>query len=187
MKHRVLLAGAVLVALCNFVWAGSTSPSHPGGPYAGQETREIKTLSPAEIEAYLAGEGSGLAKAAELNHYPGPAHVLELAGALALTPAQHERTEKIFRAMRAAARDLGAELVRRERALDRLFASGEATSESLRAALARIGHTHTALRRVHLQAHLEQRAVLTKEQVRHYDRLRGYGGGTGGHRHERKH
>ena len=35
----------------------------------------------------------GLAKAAELNHYPGPAHVLTLATELALTPDQKARTD----------------------------------------------------------------------------------------------
>jgi hypothetical protein len=41
-------------------------------PYAGQEKRAVKTLSPdEEIQALLNGRGMGLAKVAELNHYPG--------------------------------------------------------------------------------------------------------------------
>lgn len=57
---------------------------HGGGhnaaasPYAGLETRAIKSLSDADIETLRQGGGWGLALAAELNGVPGPAHLLEL-------------------------------------------------------------------------------------------------------------
>ena len=54
-------------------------------PYAGQEERTVKTLSDEERRALLNGQGMGLAKAAELNHYPGPRHVLDLAAPLQLS------------------------------------------------------------------------------------------------------
>jgi hypothetical protein len=69
-------------------------------PYAGEEARAIKALSDQEIEAYLSGQGMGYAKAAELNSYPGPKHVLELARELGLTPAQEEQTLTIHAAHR---------------------------------------------------------------------------------------
>jgi hypothetical protein len=59
--------------------AAAASPSV--SPYAGQAGREIKALSREEVEGLLAGQGMGYAKAAELNRYPGPAHVLEQAEA----------------------------------------------------------------------------------------------------------
>ena len=40
---------------------------------------DIKSLSQDDQSALLAGRGMGLARPAELNGYPGPAHVLELA------------------------------------------------------------------------------------------------------------
>ena len=43
---------------------------------------EVNALSPDEVQQYLAGAGMGYAKAAELNHFPGPMHVLELADKL---------------------------------------------------------------------------------------------------------
>lgn len=46
-------------------------------PYAGQQERMIKALSTSEIDGLKKGKGMGLAKAAELNHYPGPRHVLD--------------------------------------------------------------------------------------------------------------
>lgn len=41
----------------------------------------------------------GLAKAAELNGYPGPLHVLELAVDLSLTAEQKAATETLFKSM----------------------------------------------------------------------------------------
>lgn len=57
-------------------------------PYAGEQSRSIKSLSQQETADYLSGKGMGFAKAAELNGYPGPGHVLELADKLALSPTQ---------------------------------------------------------------------------------------------------
>jgi len=41
----------------------------------------------------------GLAKAAELNHYPGPRHVLDLASELKLSEEQRLRIEQIYNTM----------------------------------------------------------------------------------------
>ena len=112
-------------------------------PYVGQESREIKALSPQEISDYLSGKGMGLAKAAELNGYPGPAHVLELSAQLELTPEQKTKTEVLFETMQSRAIPLGKELVQEERALDRLFASHAVNSETLDQA---IGSYWTAAR-----------------------------------------
>jgi hypothetical protein len=49
-------------------------------PYTGMETRSIKSLSNEQVADLREGRGMGLALAAELNGYPGPAHVLELVG-----------------------------------------------------------------------------------------------------------
>jgi hypothetical protein len=56
----------------------------------------------------------GFAKAAELNGYPGPAHVLELADELVLTPKQRARAQALKDSMKNAA-SLGARLVDTER------------------------------------------------------------------------
>jgi hypothetical protein len=52
---------------------------HRHSPYAGSHTRDIKALSAQEAADLRAGRGMGLALATELNGYPGPLHVLELA------------------------------------------------------------------------------------------------------------
>ena len=68
-------------------------------PYAGEELRSIKSLSSQEIDSLKSGQGMGFAKLAELNHYPGPKHVLELADDLGLTPVQVAETKVLFEEM----------------------------------------------------------------------------------------
>lgn len=176
-----------IVVFSAFVLVESASAAQPS-LYAGQEQREIKALSSEEVQGYLAGKGAGLAKAAELNHYPGPAHVLELADKLKLSEEQRTRTQAIFDAMQKEAISQGKALIEKERELDRLFATGSATPNSLRSTLKQIGALQAEVRRSHLQAHIEQKAVLTKTQIAQYDELRGYtsqsGSGHSNHSHQ---
>jgi Spy/CpxP family protein refolding chaperone len=170
--------------LALFFW--SAVAHSQSSPYVGQELRDIKALSPQEISDYLSGKGMGLAKAAELNGYPGPAHVLELATQLNLTADQKVKTEALFKRMQARAIALGKELVEEERALDSLFASHSVTPDALASSLARIARLQGHVRQVHLQAHLEQIALLSPEQVREYSRLRGYGATPKNEKHEQR-
>jgi len=142
--------------------------------YPGQQTRAIKSLAPEDVTDLLNGRGMGLAKAGELNHYPGPAHVIELHDKLDLTPDQLSAVQASFERMGAAAKPLGAELIERESALDRAFADGTVTQETLADATAAIGALQGRLRAVHLAAHLETHALLTRAQIARYDALRGY-------------
>ncbi len=73
-------------------------------PYAGEEQRPIKSLSATEVASLENGDGMGFAKLAELNQYPGPKHVLELASELGLTHSQVAQTESLFTDMRRSAR-----------------------------------------------------------------------------------
>lgn len=151
--------------------------------YAGQQARGIKALSEQETADLLAGRGMGLAKAAELNSYPGPMHALELGQALGLDTAQIAALEEQKRRMAAAAIALGEKIVAEERTLDRLFAEARIDAATLRARSAEIGRLQGELRAVHLATHLETRAVLSDDQVRKYNELRGYTGGVPAHRH----
>jgi Spy/CpxP family protein refolding chaperone len=145
------------------------------GPYAGMQVRTIKALSQEQISDLNAGRGMGLALAAELNGYPGPAHVLELADKLELSVNQRSQIETLFNAMKAEAQPLGAKLIEEESDLDKLFASRSITPESLRASTAAVAVTQGALRETHLKYHLSTAAILTPEQMRRYAELRGYG------------
>ncbi|HEX5765070.1 MAG TPA: hypothetical protein VFY27_05840 [Woeseiaceae bacterium] len=143
--------------------------------YAGQELRSIKSLSEQEIESLRRGDGMGFAKLAELNHFPGPRHVLDLSRELELSSRQLADTQALYNEMLEHARSLGAGIVEAETELDRRFELGSITAESLQTALHDIGRLRAELRYVHLRAHLRQRELLSAEQVRKYDALRGYG------------
>ena len=153
-------------------------------PYAGQQTRAIKALGADETKALLAGAGQGYARAAELNHHPGPMHTLELAVQLDLTPAQHETLAQLMARHKAEARALGAEVVRLEAELDALFAGGKPVREAVEAKAAEIGAAQARYRASHLVTHIETARIMTAGQIAHYDRLRGYTGAAvdGGHR-----
>ncbi len=162
-----------LIAACGFLALAANA--FADSPYAGQEQRQVKSLSAAEVEALRDGKGMGFAKVAELNHYPGPKHVLELAAELELTQTQVHETEQLFTDMQTRARSLGRELVDAEAALDRAFAEQAIDKTTLEAMLFQVGELRARLRYVHLEAHLRQRALLTEDQVVRYDELRGYG------------
>lgn len=166
----LLLAGAA--------WAQTS-------PYAGDEGREIASLSAEDVAALRAGQGWELAKPAELNGWPGPRHALDLREALELTPEQATVLEAVFAAMQAEAQRVGAAYIAAERALDAAFHSGGPDRSRVEALTAEAGRGWAELRAVHLGAHLETRAVLSDGQVAEYDRRRGYGagheGGHGGH------
>jgi len=146
--------------------------------YSGQEGREIKALSAEETADLLAGRGMGAALAAELNHYPGPAHVLQLREQLGLSAEQIHAVQEIFDRMNAAAKPLGAAIVAAEKHLDEAFGSGSVVADTVRGDTAAIAELQGKLRAVHLAAHLETRAVLQPEQISRYDILRGYAAGA---------
>ena len=153
-------------------------------PYAGQEAREIKALSESEVQAYLTGQGMALAKAAELNQYPGPLHVLELAAQLQLTEAQKLQTQGIRAAMLREATSLGKSIVEKERELDVLFATGKIEKSLLRTLVGDISRLQGELRTAHMRAHLELKRILTPEQSKRYSELRGYEGKETGAQHD---
>lgn len=153
-------------------------------PYAGQETRAVKALSADETRDLLGGNGMGLAKAAELNGYPGPRHVLDLAKELALTADQARAIQEVHGRMNGEAVAVGGAILEREQALDRLFATRAIDEVKLAALTGEIGGLSGRLRAAHLKAHLETTALLDRRQVHLYGQLRGYGAdASGAHKH----
>ena len=176
MHHRfVVMAMAAVASL--FAVAGTRAA--PPTPYAGQEQREIKALSPEDVKSLQAGEGMGLAKAAELNRYPGPRHVLDLAAPLELTDTQRAEAERIFTGMRGEALRLGQEILAVEREMERRFAMHSMSETDLTRLTDTLGRLNGQLRATHLRAHLRMRDLLTADQVERYQHLRGYGGPAG--------
>lgn len=117
-------------------------------PYAGMQSRPIKALSEQQLSDLRAGRGMGLALAAELNGYPGPLHVLELADQLGLSSEQRTKVEEMFAAMKTETTPIG-----------------DSTG---------ISNTQGELREAHLKYHLLNTALLDKDQLEKYAGLRGY-------------
>lgn len=168
---------ALAIAIVLSVSSPGVAAQHAGhahAPYAGQQARQIKALSEDEVKSLLDGAGIGLAKAAELNRYPGPMHVLANADALKLSGAQRDALRSLMTRHKAQARELGAEVVRLEHELDRLFSDGAATDAAVDAKLAEIAAAQAKLRGSHLKTHLATTALLAPAQVESYVKLRGY-------------
>ena len=175
-----------IIIFALFAFCVTHATAEEQSPYAGEETRSIKSLSDEEILALRNGDGMGFARLAELNSYPGPRHVLDLAEELGLSDGQMDETQALFEEMRRSAIATGEEIIEAERQLDERFAALEVDTDTLHAALTQLGLLRARLRYVHLEAHLRQRDLLTDEQIETYDRLRGYE--NGGHqRHDGHH
>jgi Spy/CpxP family protein refolding chaperone len=172
----IALAALLVVAV------PASAQHSPTSPYSGLEQRTVKALSDEQIADLRVGRGMGLALPAELNGYPGPVHVLELADRLGLTEDQRKRVQELHAAMKADIVPLGERLIAQETDLDQQFARKSVTPASLQATTAEISTTQGALRFAHLRYHLSTLEVLTPEQVRLYGELRGYAK-PGGHGH----
>ena len=117
----------------------------------------------------------GLALPAELNGYPGPSHVLELADKLSLSAQQTGQMQRLFDSMKAEAVVIGAKLIRKPPWTINQFSGRTITAESLKTATAQIGATQADLRNTHLKDHVQTVQILTPQQVQEYSALRGSG------------
>jgi hypothetical protein len=153
----------------------TSSAAFSQSPYAGMQNRPIKALSEQQVADLRAGSGMGQALAAELNGYPGPSHVLELADKLELSTDQRAGIQRLFDSMKAEAVPLGSKLIEQEAELDRQFANRTVTPESLKVSIAAVAATQGALRETHLKYHLSTVAFLNPSQMQHYAEFRRYG------------
>lgn len=162
MSARVytLLVGGLLLAGC------SSTPEKPAG-------NESRTLAAAEVEGLLQGRGMGMAAVAEMNGYPGPAHVLELKEELQLTPDQRFATSRLLGLMQGQVRALGQRIVEAEQQLDAAMSEGRLSREQVRQHIQNIASLRSQLRYTHIDAHLQQQKILKPEQIARYYELRG--------------
>lgn len=166
MKRTLAVIAALLASTAAFAQS----------PYSGMQIRPIKALSEQQVADLKVGRGMGLALAAELNGYPGPSHVLELADKLDLSADQRTNVQELFTSMKQEALPLGAKLIEQEAELDKQFANRTVTPDSLKSATTAVAATQGALREAHLKYHLSTVAILSHRQMRRYAELRGYGG-----------
>lgn len=152
---------------------------HDQSPYASTQNADLPSLTDEEVRQLREGDGMGLARPAELNHYPGPKHGLELVEALGLTEDQVRQLTAVREAMLERAVAKGEEILAAEGHLNDAFATGAATAAAVERMTGHIGLLRGELSFIHLRAHLETREILTTDQVARYDELRGYAGAGG--------
>ncbi len=169
---RLLLILAVLLPA--FTAHANENASSHRSKYAGQQGREIKSLSAEDIAELRRGGGWGLALAAELNGVPGPIHLLEMKNEIGLDDTQRSAINAIYRRMKSRAILQGERLIDLERRLESGFRNRSITDALLRASLNAIAETKKELRYVHLAAHIETLKILTEKQINTYNALRGY-------------
>jgi Spy/CpxP family protein refolding chaperone len=139
---------------------------------------------PADRDVLLNAEGAGQAKYAEMNGYPGPKHVLDLADTLKLNQMQKKKVKEIFNEMESRAKELGQRIVRIEEEMNTAFRQGLVNEKSIKDDSEQIGRLRGRLRAVHLVAHLKTKELLSKEQRDLYKVLRN--AGTSGQKQEHK-
>lgn len=178
MSARWVTACASMALLA----VAATGQAETATPYAGQQDRKIKALDPGFAKGLREGAGLGFAKSAELNGWPGPLHVLELANALNLSDAQLTQVTAIREDMLAKAIPLGEALIAAERRLEQLF-DDTPDRNDLEQATSEIGALRAQLRTVHLDAHLKTAPLLSRHQTMIYARERGYADARSDHHH----
>ena len=184
-SRSAFFVASIFAGLLPMTGAIAADPS----PYAGQQLRQVKALSQQDMDDLMNGRGMGLAKAGELNGYPGPAHILDLASELRLSPDQVRRIGALKNRVMADAKPLGIEIIKREQELERQFESGTISEGRLATETEAIGKLQGRLRAIHLAAHIDAKRVLTAAQIASYNELRGYttandpvtANGTAGH------
>ena len=170
----ILLVGLVAVSSSNSPAQAQAQPTPTPSAYGELLDTEIRGIDPATIEGYRTGAGLGMALPAELNGYPGPRHVLDLADELELTSDQQTQIQALFDDMLPKAIALGEQILDQEAGLELAFREGTIDEESLRDALDSIESLKAELRFVHLRTHLVTLEILTPHQVQLYNTLRGY-------------
>jgi hypothetical protein len=168
MAVRMLTGGLIILSLA----APGVAENVPSPP----PDEVIRGLTEQEISALLQGLGMGRARAAELNGYPGPRHVLDLvqAGQLSLGPEKVRTAQHLFDRMAREAQRLGDLILREERSLEAEFRADRISETNLHSRALRIAALEGELRAVHLRAHIEMRAALSGPEIQRYNVLRGY-------------
>ncbi len=158
---------------CTFLVSGEAL-SESVSKYSGQQAREIKSLSQADIKELKRGGGWGLAKPAELNGLPGPSHVLEMKDDLHLDEKQISEITDIFNRMNSRAVYISKKFIKAEQHLDYLFKTERMNETKLLDVLKISSKARQELRYIHLAAHLKTSRLLSGDQIQSYNSARGY-------------
>ncbi|MBC8515055.1 hypothetical protein H8D30_04280 [bacterium] len=139
----------------------------------------LTSLSAEEVLGFLEGKGMGMAKPAEMNHFPGPMHVLELREELDLSEDQIAMVYGYRLDMLEETKSKGSLLITMEYNIDQWFLAASKGASVDETDLSRMLRASALLRGqiryTHLHAHLLTAMALSPQQIMDYDTLRGYG------------
>jgi len=169
----IMIMGASLASCAPRPSATAPIPQ-PTSPYTGLLDSPIRGLSVEEISELETGAGAGFARAAELNGYPGPRHILDLQSQLELSSDQLARIQTLYDEMNGEARRLGTEILQMESDLELAFRNQTIDEDSLASQVAALADNYGELRLLHLRTHLAAIDFLTPHQLVLYNQLRGY-------------
>jgi hypothetical protein len=166
----------ITLTLLLLITAPGLAQDRLNSPYRHQAETGLRGLDEKEIADLKAGMGMGLARAAELNSYPGPRHVLDAIeeGKLPASREQLERIQQVFNTMNRDAVSVGGKILAEEQILEAGFRSATMTDVDLRSRVARIAVLQGELRAIHLAAHIVTRRILSEAQIARYNEVRGY-------------
>lgn len=145
------------------------------GTLAAAQAQQPESAPADEIEApewindreqrmLLEGRGMGAGRVAMAAGYPGPMHVLRQADALELTDEQRAQTSALRQRVHERSREIGAEIIKAEQRLGEVLASDPVDREAMHTVLGKIADLHADRRAGHIEAHLDQAALLDAEQ-----------------------
>lgn len=140
-------------------------------PALAEDAPVLSTVSPAEVAALMEGRETGLAQLAEVHLWPSPVTVLAHADALQLAPDQVAAARKIEAEFETEARVVGRAWLAVEVELEEAFRSGRASKGKVHALAMRSGELRAELRSMQLNAHIQMRPYLTRDQLDIYSRL----------------
>ena len=178
MKYQKQLTILLTVSVVLFAFIIMVASAQEATPtpsdYVDLQFSEIRGLSEEQVTGYRTGAGMGFALPAELNGYPGPRHVLDMANELALTDEQLTEIQALYDAMLPQAISLGEQILTQEESLELAFRDGTITDDLLQSSLTESARLEGELRYVHLSTHLATIDILTSHQVQQYNQMRGY-------------
>lgn len=157
-------------------------------PYARSDAYPgVQGLTAQEVRDLREGNGMGQARAAELNGYPGPKHLLDMQTQIGLTSEQRDTVSRLYARMKERTTALGERVLVEEGRLEEMFRTRTATPEALAAQVRVVESLRGELRLAHLATHLETLPLLTQAQVAQYNAMRGYGASSAADDHMHMH
>jgi Spy/CpxP family protein refolding chaperone len=193
LPFQVILIAAAAASTFTFADALEEASDAAGATEAEAEaaTQTPAWLNQREVRQLREGRGMGMGRVAVVNGYPGPMHVLRQAEALELSDEQREQTTGLRERVHAQSRQIGNRILAAETRLGEALAAADVDREALRKILDEIADLRADLRATHIEAHLDQAAILTPQQRSRMSELGaqmrpGHGEGRRQGRHQRQ-